>query len=139
MLSRYWGLLADLVLIVCFAVIGRSAHHEALGAADVARTAWPFIMGCLLGWLVIRIWMRRWPVWKSGWVVWADTLVVGMLLRMAAGDGAHWSFVLVAATVLLVLLEGWRLIWWFARGKKLDQQRRADRRRRAEAAASRES
>jgi hypothetical protein len=41
---------------------------------------------------------------------WVERFRVGALLRVAAGDGAPVSFLLVTASVLLVFLLGWRLI-----------------------------
>ena len=42
-------LATDLVLVVVFAGIGRSSHGESLSGIFV--TAWPFLVGALLGWL----------------------------------------------------------------------------------------
>ena len=44
----------------------------------------------------------------NGIPVWLCTLVVGMLLRAATGQGTAPSFVLVAATVLALFLIGSR-------------------------------
>lgn len=41
-------------------------------------------------------------------IVWAATLVGGMLLRLATGQGVQIAFVVVAAITLAVLLVGWR-------------------------------
>ena len=41
-------------------------------------------------------------------IVWAATLIVGMLLRLAVGQGVQVAFVIVAAVTLAILLVGWR-------------------------------
>lgn len=133
-MRKPYAVALDLVLVLLFAVLGRSAHHESLAPMGVLRTAWPFLIGCIVGWIVVATMMRRLNAWQAGLVIWIDTLVLGMLLRLLGDDGAHWSFVVVAAVALLVLLVGWRVVWWFARGRRLERERRERRRRRAAAA-----
>ena len=41
-------------------------------------------------------------------------LVVGMLLRLATGQGTAVAFIVVAMLTLAVLLLGWRAIAWAA-------------------------
>ena len=101
----------DLVLVVVFAVIGRASHGEALSLSGVLVTAWPFLLGCLigsvLGSLVLRLgWLRE------GLLVWAITVVVGMLLRGIAGGGMAIGFLIVATGVLALFLVGWRMVAW---------------------------
>jgi hypothetical protein len=56
---------------------------------------------------------------RTGLGVWAVTVVGGMLLRLASGQGIAPAFIIVAATVLLVFLVGWRLIAaWVRRRRK---------------------
>lgn len=98
--------LFDAVLVVAFAIIGRSTHEEGLDLAGVWATAWPFLAGLVLGWVVA--WRHPLAVWPTGVVVWASTLVVGMLLRAATGQGVALAFIIVAALTLAVLLIGWR-------------------------------
>ena len=49
---------------------------------------------------------------QGGLLLWIVTVVGGMALRTVSGQGAEPSFILVAATVLLVFLVGWRAIAW---------------------------
>ncbi len=102
------ALVLDAVLVVVFAVIGRSSHAEGLDAAGVWSTAWPFLAGLAIGWAVARAWRHPSAPWPTGVIVWAVTLIVGMLLRVAVGQGVQVAFIIVAAVTLAILLIGWR-------------------------------
>jgi hypothetical protein len=101
-------LVVDAMLVMVFALVGRSTHAEGLDAAGVWGTASPFLAGLAVGWLVALGWRHPLTVWPTGIVVWAGTLVVGMLLRVASGQGTALAFIIVAALTLAVLLIGWR-------------------------------
>ncbi len=98
----------DAALVVVFALIGRRSHAEALDPAGLWQTAWPFLAGLVLGWLLALGWRRPAAPWPTGTVIWAATLAGGMVLRAASGQGVQLAFVLVAAGVLALLLIGWR-------------------------------
>jgi hypothetical protein len=98
----------DAVLVVTFAALGRRSHAEALDLAGVWQTAWPFLAGLVLGWLLALAWRRPVVPWPTGAVIWAATLAGGMVLRAASGQGVQLAFVLVAAAVLALFLVGWR-------------------------------
>lgn len=100
----------DLVLVVIFAAIGRASHREAVSLAGLATTAWPFLVGALVGWVIVVAALRRRPVVVQGVAVWLAALVVGMLLRFASGQGVQVAFVIVAAVVLGLFLVGWRIV-----------------------------
>ncbi|MFN8032499.1 MAG: DUF3054 domain-containing protein [Mycobacterium sp.] len=102
--------LADVVLVVVFCAIGRRSHAEGLTLAGIAETAWPFLSGTLVGWLLARAWRAPTAVAPSGVVVWVSTIVVGMLLRKATSQGVATSFIVVAALVTALLLLGWRVL-----------------------------
>ena len=105
------ALVVDVVAIVVFAILGRSSHAEANSLLGVLGTAWPFLAGALIGHAICRVvaGLRTNPSgWRPGLVVWASTLVGGMLLRLASGSTAAWSFVIVASIVLAAFLLGWR-------------------------------
>ena len=108
------ALVVDAVLVVVFAVVGRSSHAEGLDVAGVWGTAWPFLAGLGVGWLAARAWRHPLAVWPTGLIVWVATLVVGMLLRLATGQGTAVAFIVVAMLTLAVLLLGWRAIAWAA-------------------------
>jgi peptidoglycan/LPS O-acetylase OafA/YrhL len=98
----------DVGSVLVFCALGRRSHDEGLNVAGVATTAWPFLIGTLLGWLISRGWRRSTALVPTGVVVWLCTLAVGMLLRKATGAGVAASFVVVAGSVTAVLLLGWR-------------------------------
>ena len=59
MASRWWFLL-DLVLVGVFAVIGRLSHYGSLSLEGWWTTAWPFLGGTVMAWVVLLI-SRRSP------------------------------------------------------------------------------
>ena len=101
--------LADVVGVLVFCTVGRRSHAEGLTVAGVADTAWPFLVGTAVGWLLIRGWRRPTAVAPTGLVVWASTVVMGMLLRKATSAGVAVSFVVVASAATAVVLLGWRV------------------------------
>lgn len=107
--SSVLAVLADVVGVLVFCTIGRRSHAEGLTVAGVADTAWPFLVGTAVGWLLIRGWRRPTAVAPTGLVVWASTVVVGMLLRKATSAGVAVSFVVVASAATAVVLLGWRV------------------------------
>lgn len=104
------ALIVDALLVLLFAVIGRASHAEHLSVAGVAETAWPFLAALVVGWLVTLAWRAPLAPVRTGLGVWAVTLVGGMLLRAAAGQGTAVAFLVVASLVLVLLLVGWRAL-----------------------------
>src|SRR5436189_4111872 len=87
------ALFADIVCVIVFCTIGRRSHAEGLTVAGIAQTAWPFLAGTGVGWLLIGGWRRPFTVIPTGVVVWVCTIVIGMLLRKATSAGVSTSFV----------------------------------------------
>lgn len=107
------ALVVDIVAVTVFAILGRSSHEEANTLLGVLGTAWPFLIGVVVGHLLCRAAadLRGDPTgWRPGLAVWASTLMVGMVLRVTSGDTAAWSFILVASIVLALFLLGWRTV-----------------------------
>ena len=103
--------LLDVVLVVVFAAVGRASHAEANPVIGALRTAWPFLVGTGIGWVVVRVLRGRWPVEVGpGVTVWFSTVLFGMLLRHVTGAGTAVSFVVVASLVLAAFLLGWRAV-----------------------------
>jgi hypothetical protein len=100
--------LLDVVLVIVFVLIGRVSHGEDLGLFGDLTTAWPFLVGLVVGHIVMRGWRHPFRVAPTGLGIWIATVAVGMLLRWASGQGVELSFVIVAAIVLGVFLLGWR-------------------------------
>jgi hypothetical protein len=102
--------LADIVAVLIFCAVGRRSHAEGLTVSGVAGTAWPFLVGTAVGWLLSRAWRRPTAVAPTGVVVWLCTVTIGMLLRKATSAGVAVSFLIVATTATAVALLGWRVV-----------------------------
>lgn len=102
------GLASDVVCVLVFCTLGRRSHAEGLTVTGIAETAWPFLVGTAVGWLLSRGWRRPSAVAPTGVTVWLCTVVVGMLLRKATGAGVATSFIVVASITTAMLLLGWR-------------------------------
>ncbi|MCT7658906.1 DUF3054 domain-containing protein [Mycobacterium deserti] len=103
------ALATDIICVVVFCTVGRRSHDEGLNLVGIAETAWPFLAGTVVGWLLSRGWLRPTAVAPTGVTVWFCTVVVGMLLRKATGVGVATSFIVVASISTAVLLLGWRV------------------------------
>lgn len=99
----------DAGLLLLFVVIGRANHGED-GLWGVLGTWWPFLVGLVVAWLVLRAWRTPLQLVWTGLGVWAITVIAGMLLRVASGQGVQLSFVVVTFLVVGVFLLGWRAI-----------------------------
>jgi peptidoglycan/LPS O-acetylase OafA/YrhL len=102
------ALAVDVAGVLIFIALGRRNHDEGVSLAGVAETAWPFVTGTLVGWLVSRGWRRPTALAPTGVVVWVCTVAVGMALRKATSAGIAVSFIVVATLVTALLLLGWR-------------------------------
>lgn len=98
----------DLACVIVFAALGRRSHAEGVTLLGVGQTAWPFLVGTLVGWLVSRGWRQPNALVPTGVVVWLCTVAVGMALRQATSAGTALSFIVVASTVTAAMLLGWR-------------------------------
>lgn len=117
--DRSWGWLAavvDVVLIVVFALIGRSSHGEGITPVSLWITAYPFLAGWAIAYVTSGAWARPLALWPTGGVAWILTVFVGMAIRVATGQGVvdgnplPISFLIVATVVLGVFLMGWRIL-----------------------------
>ncbi|OBG87095.1 hypothetical protein A5733_05775 [Mycobacterium sp. NS-7484] len=104
------ALLTDLICVVVFCTIGRRSHAEGLTVAGIAETAWPFLTGTVVGWLLSRGWQKPTSLAPTGLIVWISTVVVGMVLRKLTSAGVAVSFIVVASLTTAVLLLGWRAV-----------------------------
>lgn len=98
----------DVAAIAVFVVLGRAGHRE--DQAEFLVTFWPFATGLVIGWAASRGWRRPFAIARTGLPAWVGTLLVGMLLRVASGQGVQVSFVVVASIVVGALLLGWRFL-----------------------------
>src|SRR5690606_35040976 len=99
----------DAALVTAFAATGLASHDSA-GLAGLWRPAWPCLAALAAGWAVTLAWRAPAAPVRTGLGVWAVTLIGGMLLRAASGQGTAVPFLVVATLVLLVALVGWRAI-----------------------------
>ncbi|MEP7161723.1 MAG: DUF3054 domain-containing protein [Dermatophilaceae bacterium] len=107
-----WAALGlDAALVVLFAGLGRLSHDEGVTFGGLAVSAAPFLAGTFAGWAMLlwRGWARPASV-RGGTVVWLSTVVIGMLVRVVAGTGTAFTFVLVALAVNALFLLGWRAL-----------------------------
>lgn len=110
--------LVDAVLVTVFATFGRGAHSEGLGVAQVWGTAWPFLIGLVMGWAILVLTRRSTTAVPSGVILWLTTLIGGMTIRgLTEGRVPHWSFMLVAGVTTAVFLIGWRAVYGLARSR----------------------
>ena len=104
----------DLLMVVLFAAIGRRSHEEATALSGLVHTAWPFVVGAAIGWVVTFALYRNkfdaFLIVPTGIVVWVMTVAVGMVLRALTGQGTAGSFIIVATISTAVLLLGWRAL-----------------------------
>ena len=107
MTRRAPALVADLVAVLVFVLVGRRSHDEGSALAGTVATAWPFVVGAAAGEVAaLRLPPRS---LRTGAVVVAGAVAVGLPLRRLAGGGTPVSFVLVATTALALLVLGWRV------------------------------
>ncbi len=102
---------ADLGCVALFVLIGRANHHAGGGPAGLWDTFWPFAAGAVAGLLATRWWRRPAALLPTGVGVWLGTVALGMILRVLAGQGTAFAFILVALAFLGLFQLGWRLLW----------------------------
>ncbi|WP_435299697.1 DUF3054 domain-containing protein [Timonella sp. A28] len=111
-----WAAL-DVTFVLLFAASGRSSHAEENTIVGVLTTAWPFLTGLAIAWLVTRQWrnIHDFPValriWPSACALAVITWGVGLLLRLSSGQTNSGGFPLVALGFLVLMLVGWRIVW----------------------------
>ena len=113
------GLLADVVCVLVFSLAGHQSHEASASQLVTLRIAWPFLVGCLVGWAVVA--RRSWTayrVWPAGTTVLAATYVLGLLLRLVSGRGISGGFPIVTIVFLAVTMLGWRLVVGFVRARR---------------------
>lgn len=109
-LTTVLALACDAALIVLFAGLGRSEHARTATLLGLLETAWPFLAGLAIMWIVTLAFRRPLSILRTGLPVWLGTITIGMLLRLATGSGAALPFIIVATVTLGVFLLGWRAI-----------------------------
>lgn len=101
---------ADAVMILVFAAVGRDAHQRGDVVTGALLTAWPFLAGAAMGWIIVRAWRNPLSVRRTGTAVWLGSVAGGMVLRALTGQTVVLPFVILALLSLGVLLFGYRLL-----------------------------
>ncbi|SMY02151.1 MULTISPECIES: DUF3054 domain-containing protein [unclassified Brevibacterium] len=104
------ALTVDLVLVVLFTIIGHYTHSHNFELQGLMTTAWPFLAGLGIAWLLSAVWDRPISPLATGTAVWAITVLLGLVIRALTGEGTAGPFVIVAASLNLITLVGWRII-----------------------------
>jgi FtsH-binding integral membrane protein len=109
------ALIVDLILVVLFTIVGHYTHSHNFDPEGLMTTAWPFVASLVLAWLLAAVWDRPISPLATGTGVWAITVLVGLVLRGVTGAGGEpgtvpVSFMIVAASLNLITLVGWRII-----------------------------
>jgi hypothetical protein len=103
------ALIADVLAVLAFVVLGKATHGELTDAVGVLVTAAPFLAGVALGWCSTLV--RTAPVTlRAGALVLGCTLLVGLIGRAVVTGRLPVTFVLVTVLTLAVLLLGWRAV-----------------------------
>lgn len=101
------ALVADVVCVILFATMGRASHGEVLSPGGLLRTGTPFVLGLVVGWVIVvtaRVAALR---WLAGVVLWASTLIVGMVVRYFTGQGVAVIFVTLLISGTMAELTAW--------------------------------
>jgi hypothetical protein len=104
------GLGLDFIVVLVFVAIGRSVHTHGESATGLASTTWPFAVGLALAWLGAVALHRSPPSLKVGAAITGVTVAIGMVLRVIAGQGTAFAFIVVALAFLGAGMALWRLI-----------------------------
>ena len=110
MRSARLAVLLDVCCVLVFVIIGRASHTKGEMLGGIASTAWPFLAGLALGWVLSRAWLRPFALLPAGVIVWLVTVALGMVLRVVSGQGTAVPFIVVALAFLGLFLLGWRLL-----------------------------
>lgn len=108
-MDRRWAAI-DLLVVLAFVAVGRSVHDHGINAVGLASTAWPFVVGVAVGWLVVVALGRVGTSLSDGVIVSVVTVAVGMFLRTVAGQGIAVAFILVALGFLGAFMLGGRAL-----------------------------
>jgi FtsH-binding integral membrane protein len=110
----------DVCCVLIFVIIGRANHAKGETLGGITSTAWPFLAGLAVGWVLSRAWRRPIGLRPVGVIVWLVTVALGMMLRVVSGQGTAVAFIVVALAFLGLCLLGWRLVWKLvARARRL--------------------
>jgi len=90
----------DILVVIIFVAIGRHAHKHGETLAGLCSTAWPFLVGCVVGMALLAFRKAPYATLRSGAVQTIVTVTIGMVLRVCAGQGTAVAFIIVALCFL---------------------------------------
>ena len=108
-MARRW-IVVDILVVVLFVAIGRANHHHGDSLSGMVSTTWPFAVGLAIGWLIVLVRRQNGASLGAGVEVWLTTVALGMILRVIAGQGTAFDFIVVALVFLGALMLGLRLV-----------------------------
>lgn len=108
-MRRIW-MIIDALVVLLFVGIGRTAHHHPMTLAGMVSTTWPFAAGLAIGWACVLFGRRDGSSVANGAAIWLCTVGAGMMLRVWAGQGTAFAFILVALGFLGSLMLGLRFV-----------------------------
>jgi hypothetical protein len=103
------GVGLDLLAILIFVAIGRSVHQHGESISGLASTTWPFGVGLAMAWVTALAVHRTPSRPRVGVGITGVTVTVGMVLRVLAGQGTAFAFVVVALVFLGAEMALWRV------------------------------
>ena len=108
-MNRRW-IVIDILVVVLFVGIGRSNHHHGESLSGIVSTTWPFAVGLAIGWLIVLVRHQNGISLGAGVEIVLATVAAGMILRVIAGQGTAFAFVVVAVVFLGALMLGLRFV-----------------------------
>jgi hypothetical protein len=108
-MTRRW-IVIDILVVLLFVGIGRANHHHADSISGMVSTTWPFATGLAVGWLIVLVRRQNGVSLGAGVEVWLATVALGMILRVIAGQGTAFAFIIVALVFIGALMLGLRLV-----------------------------
>jgi uncharacterized membrane protein (UPF0136 family) len=108
-MARRW-MVIDFLVVLIFVGIGRYNHHHGDSFSGIVSTTWPFAVGLAIGWLIVFLRHHDGVSLGAGVEVCLATVTFGMILRVIAGQGTAFAFIVVAVVLLGALMLGPRFV-----------------------------
>ncbi|WP_313546356.1 DUF3054 domain-containing protein [Corynebacterium sp.] len=106
-------LIYDIIAIAVFAVLARFAHPP-VTVGGIFDAFWPWALGAVIGWAILKWLFKTTNIWAQGLVVWASAISFGMIFWALVNSSLpHYSFLIVAITMSALLLFGRRAVAQF--------------------------
>jgi len=93
---------------LALALFSLSLRERPEGAEGFLASAWPYLAGLLLAWLVARAWRAPRALAWTGIRVWIITAAVALVLRSIVYEPVESGYAILSAVAVGVFLLGWR-------------------------------